>query len=194
MRLYREDRERLLRLARLHTAKASAEEVLHPRSQTDVFETPEEIEEAYSSGDLRPFAGVRGMRLDRDAGELAGRLGAERRLYRGLRPQAYELAVYLAAGVRDVSGTRASLVATSAVRDLRYQRVLARRNPLATRGYSLHATGFAFDVRRAYASRAQAAAFEYLLDRLQSLNLIAWVREPGAIHITASSEARALIP
>jgi hypothetical protein len=27
-----------------------------------------------------------------------------------------------------------------------------------------------------------------MLDRLQSLNLIAWVREPGAIHITASGE------
>jgi hypothetical protein len=33
-----------------------------------------------------------------------------------------------------------------------------------------------------------------VLDRLQSLNLIAWVREPGAIHITASSEANALLP
>jgi hypothetical protein len=32
-----------------------------------------------------------------------------------------------------------------------------------------------------------------MLDRLQSLNLIAWVREPGAIHITVSSEARELI-
>ena len=49
-------------------------------------------------------------------------------------------------------------------------------------------TGYAFDVRRDYRSRAQAVAFQYMLDRLQSLNLIAWVREPGAIHITASSE------
>jgi hypothetical protein len=32
-----------------------------------------------------------------------------------------------------------------------------------------------------------------MLDRLQSLNLIAWVREPGAIHITVSSEASELI-
>jgi Transglycosylase SLT domain len=193
MRLYREDQGELLRLARLHTAKASAEEVLHPRSETDVFETPEELEEAYLSGDLRPFADVRGMQLDPDVGQLAGRLDAERRLYRGLRPEAYELAVYLAAGVRDVAGTRASLIATSTVRDLEYQRLLARRNAFATREYSLHTTGFAFDVRRDYTSRAQAVAFEYMLDRLQSLNLIAWVREPGAIHITASREAGALI-
>ena len=194
MRLYREDRGELLRLARLHSAKASAEEVLHPRSQTDVFESSEELDEAYLSGDLRPFAAVPGMRLDPDVGRLAGRLDAEPRLYRGLRPEAHELAVYLSAGVRDVAGTRASLIVTSTVRDLEYQRVLARRNPFATRAYSLHTTGFAFDVRRDYVSRAQAVAFEYMLDRLQSLNLIAWVREPGAIHITASSEAATLIP
>ena len=67
-------------------------------------------------------------------------------------------------------------------------------NPFATRAYSLHTTGFAFDIRRRYASRAQAAAFQFMLDRLQALNLIAWVREPGTIHITVSSEARKLLP
>jgi Transglycosylase SLT domain len=193
MRLYREDRDELRRLDRLHRAKASAEEVLHPRSETDVFETPEELDEAYLSGDLRPFADVRGMQLDPDVGELAGRLDAERRLYRGLRPEALELAAYLSAGVQDVAGTEASLIVTSTVRDLDYQRLLARDNAFATREYSLHTTGFAFDVRRKYASRDQAVAFEYMLDRLQSLSLIAWIREPGAIHITASSEADRLV-
>jgi hypothetical protein len=193
MRLHRDDRAELRRLASLHTAKASAEEVLHPRSRTDVFETPDELDEAYRAGELRPFEQVRGMRLDPQAGELAKRLGAERRLYRGLRPEAHELAVYLAAGVRDLSGTRAALVVTSTVRDLEYQRLLIRRNSFATREYSLHTTGFALDVRRDYRSRAQAIAFQYLLDRLQSLNLIAWVREPGAIHITASGEAGELV-
>jgi hypothetical protein len=194
MRLYREDQDELRRMARLQTAKASAEELLHPPSETDVFETPDELDEAYLSGDLRPFADVEGMQLDPDVGELAGRIDAERRLYRGLRPEALELAVYLSAGVRDVAGTRASLIVTSTVRDLEYQRVLARRNDFATEGYSLHTTGFAFDVRRKYASRDQAVAFEYMLDRLQSLSLIAWIREPGAIHITASREAEELIP
>ena len=194
MRLYREDQDELRRLARLQTAKASAEEVLHPPSETEVFETPGELDEAYLSGDLRPFAGVRGMQLDPDVGELAGRIDAERRLYRGLRPEAHELAVYLAAGVQDVADTEASLIVTSTVRDLEYQRVLARRNEFATEGYSLHTTGFAFDVRRKYAGRDQAVAFEYMLDRLQSLSLIAWIREPGAIHIAASREARELIP
>jgi hypothetical protein len=33
-----------------------------------------------------------------------------------------------------------------------------------------------------------------VLDRLQVLNVIAWVREPRAIHITASAHAEALLP
>ena len=189
MRLYREDRDELQRLTALHAAKASAEEVLHPRARTAIFETPEELEEGYLGGQLRPFAGIPGLRADPQMGELARRIDAERRLFRGLRPEAYALAAYLSAGVRDVGNTKASLIATSTVRDLSYQRVLARRNAFATREYSLHTTGFAFDIRRKYASRSQAVAFEYMLDRLQSLNLIAWVREPGAIHITASGEA-----
>ena len=188
MRLYRDDPAALRRRAELETAKASAEEVLHPRAQTKVFETPGQLDDAYRSGELRPFEGIEGMRVDPQMGELAHRLDAEQRLYRGLRPRAYELAAYLAAGVRNVSGSRAPLFVTSTVRDQRYQRLLERDNPFATREYSLHTTGYAFDVRRDYASRRQAVAFQYMLDRLASLNLIAWVREPGAIHITASGE------
>ena len=188
MRLYRDDPAELRRRAELETAKASAEEVLHPRAQTKVFETPGQLDDAYRSGELRPFEGIEGMRVDPQMGELGRRLDAEQRLYRGLRPRAYELAAYLAAGVRNVSGSRAPLFVTSTVRDQRYQRLLERDNPFATREYSLHTTGYAFDVRRDYASRKQAVAFQYMLDRLASLNLIAWVREPGAIHITASGE------
>jgi hypothetical protein len=198
MRLYREDPIELRRLSRLQAVKASAEEVLHPRAGTELFEHPDDLDDAYRDGELRPFpdeaARRNGLRAARDMGELAGRLDADRELYRGLRPEAYALAVYLGAGVRKIAGTRAPLTVTSTVRDLDYQRLLARRNPFATRAYSLHTTGFAFDVRRRYVSRAQAAAFQYVLDRLQALNLIAWVREPGVIHITVSSEARRLLP
>ena len=194
MRLHREDQAELRRLTALQIAKVSAEEVLHPRTETEIFETPEELEEGYLAGRLRPFRGIPGLRADPQMGELARRLDVERRLYRGLRPAAYALAAYLSAGVRDVGATRASLIATSTVRDLSYQRLLARRNAFATREYSLHTTGFALDIRRDYATRSQAVAFEYMLDRLQSLNLLAWVREPAAIHITASGEARELLP
>jgi hypothetical protein len=37
-------------------------------------------------------------------------------------------------------------------------------------------------------------AFQFMLDRLTALNLIAWAAEPDAIHITVSSDARALLP
>ena len=73
------------------------------------------------------------------------------------------------------------------MRDGRYQTVLAARNPEATRRYSLHTTGWAFDVLREYRSRRQALAFQFVLDRLTARGLIAWVREPGAIHVTVAS-------
>ena len=196
MRLYRDDRAELARLDELHSAKASAEEVLHPRASTEVYDGPEDVEVAYDQGELRPFPNdpVRyGLRRDPRMGALARRVGAEGTLYRGLRPEALALAVYMAKGVRAVADMKAPLIVTSTVRDRAYQVLLARRNPEATGAYSLHTTGFAFDVRRAYRSRRQAAAFQYMLDRLQSLNLIAWVREPGAIHITVSGAARRLL-
>jgi hypothetical protein len=197
MRLHREDPERLRRLARLQSAKASAEEVLHPRSRTKVYDDPEALEEAYERRELRPFPqdpARLGLRRSRRMGELAKRLEVERGLYRGLRPEAFAMAVYIAAGVRSLVGSKAPLTVTSTVRDARYQRLLAERNFQATRAYSLHTTGFAFDIRRRYANGRQAVAFQYMLDRMQSLNLIAWVREPDAIHITVSGEARRLLP
>lgn len=197
MRLYRTDQAELQRLNELQTAKASAEEVLHPRDQTTVYTSPDALDDAYLAGELRPFPNLpRALGLRRDArmGELAKRVDAEPSLYRGLRPEAYALAVYVGAGVRAIARTRAALIVTSTVRDETYQDVLARRNIQATRAYSLHTTGFAFDVERRYRSRAQAVAFQYMLDRLQSLDLIAWVREPDAIHVTVSGDARRLEP
>ena len=83
---------------------------------------------------------------------------------------------------------------TSTVRDKAYQRMLLRRNREATPNYSLHTTGWAFDVLRDYRSRRQALAFQFVLDRLRSMNAIAWVREPRAIHITVSRDAEVLLP
>ncbi len=194
MRLWREDRPELARLDALHAAKASGEEVLHPRAETRVYEGPEDLEEAYSAGELERLPNEpRRLGLGRDPrmGELVKR---DRWLYRGLRPEALALAVYLAAEVRAVSGARAPLIVTSTVRDQRYQRRLVERNSQATAEYSLHTTGFAFDIRRRYANGRHAAAMQAMLDRLQSLHLISWVREPGAIHITVSGDARRLLP
>jgi hypothetical protein len=193
MRLWREDRPGLDRLIVLHAAKASAEEVLHPASETHRFRTADDLKQAFGDRDLVPFPddeAVTGLRRDARMGELGGRLVE---LYRGLRPEALALAMYVGAQVRAIGGG-SPLVVTSTVRDERYQAALARTNPEATHRYSLHTTGWAFDVLRRYRSRRQALAFQFVLDRLRSLNAIAWVREPRAIHVTVSSDAEALLP
>jgi soluble lytic murein transglycosylase-like protein len=120
MRLYRDDRAELERLAELQSAAPSGERVLHPSEE---------------------------------AGPP--------------RPEASALLAYIRKGVRTVSGVKAPLKL-------------------------IRATGFAFDIRRRYASGAQAEAFQYMLDRLQTLNLIAWVRRGNRIHVVASIEGAKL--
>jgi len=195
MALYRSDPDALARQAELHTAKNSAEEVLHPSEETDVYGDPGELEDAYRDGELRPFPnapGDTGLRRARQMGDLAGRLDAPRTLYRGLRPEAYALALYLARLTRDAGGGVSPLTVTSTVRDREYQGLLRRGNAEATDNYSLHTTGWSFDILRRYSGDRQAQALQYALDRLEALDLIAWVREPAAIHVTVSRDARAL--
>ena len=196
LRLYREDPGRLATLQDLHDNKGSAEEVLHPPAETERFDDPGEIDEALDGGDLLPLPAGGGRDLgfvtDRQMGELAKRLKQKPTLYRALRPEALALLVYLAAGTKAIAPGGNPLRVTSTVRDVKYQGLLVRSNPEATSGYSLHTTGYAFDVLRKYRNKAQADAFQFMLDRLEALNLIAWVREPAAIHITVSRDARSL--
>ena len=166
MRVYRDDRARLVRLDRLHAGAPSGELVLHPPGRTKAFETEDDLTEGYLRGELRPVPDE----PTRNGLHRSPRIPDE--LLWGLRPRAFELAVYMARGVRKVSGTNAALTITRMVRP----------------GPGVHATGWAFDVSRRYRSDAQAEAFQYMLDRLQALNLIAWVRDSDAIHITASGE------
>ncbi len=198
MRLHRTDPAGLAATQRLQTAKNSAEEVLHPSATTPAFQSPDQLAAAFTAGDVvgLPVDTPRsGLRIDPRMGELAGKVGQRRSLYRGLRPEALALALYAAAQVRAAAHLpRSALTLTSTVRDERYQRALQRRNTQATRNFSLHTTGWAFDVSRTYASPQQAMAFQFVLDRLTSLNLIAWVREPAAIHVTVSADAAALRP
>jgi hypothetical protein len=190
MRLYRDDPDALTRQAVLQSHKASAEEVLHPREDTTVYEDPDAIEKARSSGELRDLSASEladyGVRIDPRMGELAQRIDQSPRLYRALRPEALAVLEAIGAGTRAISGT-APLMVTSTVRDERYQRLLAAHDIEATHAYSLHTTGFAFDIARTYRSRAQALAFQFVLDRLTARGLIAWVREPTAIHVTVAS-------
>jgi len=196
MRLYRSDPEGLDRASELQTSKNSAEEVLHPPGQTERFATPSQLRAAYEDGRIvrlpRAELATYGLRIDRGMGELASRLGQPRSRYRGLREPALALLEYLGAGVKAIAG-QTPLTVTSTVRDARYQRALLSRNREATPNFSLHTTGWAFDILRTYRSRSQALAFEFLLGRLQSLDLIAWVREPAAIHVTVSAAAKRLV-
>jgi hypothetical protein len=81
------------------------------------------------------------------------------------------------------------LIVTSAVRDNRYQRVLMHVNWNAARTYSIHTTGYAFDIARSHANQRQAAALQFVLERLQAVNAIAYIREAAAIHVAVASDA-----
>jgi hypothetical protein len=197
MRLHREDPPALARLQALQTAKASAEEVLHPLDSTPRFDTPQALKAAWDDDAIRAFPDepeLTGLARDDRMGELAQRVDALPALYRGLRPEALAMALYIGAMTREYAGGESPLVVTSTVRDQAYQQQLIGRNREATHNYSLHTTGWSFDVARDYTSKRQALAFQFVLDRLQVLDAIAWVREPGAIHITVSSDAKSLLP
>jgi hypothetical protein len=197
MRLHRDDPDELARLAQLHDAKASAEEVLHPATSTERFAGADDVQHAWDTHGLQPLpvdpAG-HGLRVDPRMGELADRLGVPRSLYHGLRAEALATLLYIGRQVQSLSGASRPLTVTSSVRDESYQQLLRQRNVEATASYSLHTTGYAFDILRRYESGGQAAAFQFMLDRLTARGLIAWVREPAAIHITVSSNAAMLVP
>jgi hypothetical protein len=197
MRLSRTDPAALERAAQLHARKNSSEEVLHPQGTTPVFDDPEVLGRATAADEIvaldPTLLRAHGIRIDSRMGELARRLRRKPALYRGLRPEALALLVYLGTGTRAIARVD-PLTVTSTVRDRRYQRVLVGRTIEATRNYSLHTTGWAFDISRRYVSRAQARTFQFMLDRLTALDMIAWVREPGAIHVTVSPRARVLLP
>jgi hypothetical protein len=190
MRLYRRSPQALEHEAILQSHKASSEEVLHPPETTPIYGDPFAIGRARASGELRALDanGLKayGLRIDPNMGALAGRIKQSPRLYRALRPPALAVLEAIGADTRAIART-APLVVTSTVRDERYQRVLRATDDEATSAYSLHTTGFAFDIARQYRNGAQALAFQFVLDRLSALGLIAWIREPQAIHVTVAS-------
>lgn len=195
MDLYRTDRAELERLARLQGSKATQEEVLHPESQTKVFATPDEIGAAIDDGTLLrlPGGGDYGYTIDKRMGELGPKLGAEPGLYRALRPEALATLIYMASRVREINGGKGALDVTSTVRDREYQDALVAVNDQATPAYSLHTTGWAFDIERRYSGGRQAEAFQFMLDRLRALDVIDYAYEPDAIHVTVSDQAAPLL-
>ncbi len=197
MAQYRSDPLRLAKIAEQQTSKNSAEEVLHPEGSVPVYVDPFALGRAQAARTLvalDPIALRRyGIRISSSMGELAPRLQQSKRLYRALRPEALAVLRYLGAAAQGISG-RAPLILTSTIRDRPYQKLLTASNIEATRRYSLHTTGYTFDIARKYVSGAQSQAFQFALDRLTALNIIAWVREPGAIHVTVSGDVPELLP
>jgi hypothetical protein len=185
MHLYRTDLGALRRLAALQTGATSNALVLQPPARTPRFADPSALSSAYQRRALVPLptnATQLGLAYDSAMGSGAGRLGAPRGLYRGLRPVALRMLIALAARVRSLAGGAAPLEVLSTVADQQYVRRTGA-------GFASSPDGYSFQISRRYRTPAQADAFQAVLDRLQALNLIAWSREPGAIDITVAGDA-----
>lgn len=189
MRLYRSDRGALQRLNGLETGYDSSALVLHPPDRVRSFADPNALSAAYAGRALVPLpanAAQLGLAYAPSMGAQARRLGAPIALYRGLAPVALDLLVELAGRVRAVSGFHGPLTLHSTVLDRRYENLVGISDEPA-------ATGYTFEISRHYGSPAQAQALQAMLDRLQALNLIAWVRHPDTIEVTAAGDASRVI-
>jgi hypothetical protein len=189
MQLFRSDRGALARLAGLQNDAASAAEVLHPPDRSVVFADPAALDAAYANRVILPLprnARELGLAYDPVMGSLAARVGAVPALYRGLRDPALELLIELAARVRALSGGAWPLIVTSTVEDRTYQGLLGIDDPASAGGWS-------FTIARRYVNNRQRAAVQAMLDRLQSLNLIAWARYPNEIEVTVAGDASRVI-
>ena len=189
MSLYRGDRPALQRLTMLQTDSDSAAEVLHPPDLTPQFATPASLYDGYSARTIAPFPSdpaALGLAYGPGFAYLGHRLGVPAAVYRGLRPQALALLVELAASVRSMAGGASPLTVTGAVLDRQAQQLLGIDDPPAAAGWS-------FTIARTYVDEAQRAALQAMLDRLTSLNLIAWQRYPSEIEITVAADAPRVI-
>jgi Transglycosylase SLT domain len=183
MHLYRSHRSTLRRLQTLETSDAAGGSALHPPGRAPRYTDPSALQAAYTARRLVRLprnATALGLAYDASIGSQAGHV--PRSLYEGLNPVAIKLLIRMAAAVRTLSGGRAPLHVAAAVADGKYLSAQAVFDPMAQ-------TGFGFQIARRYRSGAQAGAFQAVLDRLQSLNLIAWAPVGSVIEITAASDA-----
>ncbi len=173
MKLYRDGGRGALEAQDTLQDWPSAEHVLRPPGKTPVFNDSD----ALKMSDLAVVDGA-GLRVSR---ALAARPVGER----SLRDPALLLLRRLALGVQAIAKT-SPLVVTKASTTTQGQGFVGEGVEAEP---STHATGYAFDLSRSYRSPAQAQALQFWLDRLTALDLIAWVREGNAIHITVGPRA-----
>ena len=191
MHLFRSDPARLERLAKLHDDLPSAELVLHPPSARGRFVNAGQLDAAVARGVLVPVRTGSGAHfaIDPQLERVAARLGEDPNTYVALRPRAARLLMYLTRKVYELSGEQRPLAVIRATYDADNAAPLTPRDPGAAADAGVHATGFAFDIRRRYGSGAQAAAFQWTLERLETLGLIAWTRGRSVIHLVVSPRA-----
>ena len=191
MHLFRDDRGRLERLAGLHDHLPSAELVLHPPAERVRYGDSGQLEAAVTHGMLVPARPGNGAHfaIDPQLERVAAGLTEDTSTYLALRPRAAHLLAYLAAKVYELSGEQRPLTVTRAAYDEEAAPTLTPHDPGAAADAGVHATGFAFDIRRRYGSGAQAEAFQWTLERLEALGLIAWARGKSVIHIVVSPRA-----
>ncbi|HEU4976329.1 MAG TPA: hypothetical protein VFT50_14650 [Baekduia sp.] len=183
MRTFRDDPERLAAQAALQDWP-SAEHALHPPGTTPRFSDAAALRTGEQVLlDRRYLLGTH-VRL---SPALARRPEGER----ALRPPAAALLRYLGRGVAEVDGGRGDLTVTAASRSVAGESGSGAAD--VETPPSEHTTGYAFDISRTYASRAQAGAFQFWLDRLTALHLVAWVRRPDSIHIAVGPDAGGLV-
>jgi hypothetical protein len=189
MRLFREDLAQLEQFAELHGRGPSAELVFHPPDVRPRFATAEDLGAAVGRGVLRPLprdpARERFL-IDPRLDGITARLAGDPAAYRTLRPSALGVLRYVAGQVYELSGDERPLTVTRAAYDEASGPALTPPDLAEATHASLHATGYTFDVRRRYGSGAQAQAFQWTLERLQALGLIAWTRGQAVIHVTVS--------
>ena len=196
MKLYAAKSGLLDRIAALQTAKASGENLLRPPDRFPPFKDGTALRKAYADKELIALPNEPrrlGFSVDRGMGSLGPQIRERRALFRGLRPEALATLLYITKEVRRQAGG-SHLRVNSTVRDQKYQSALIGVNSQATRGFSLHTTGYAVDVSRNFRNTREQQAFIATLERLRAHDIVDFVYEPAAIHFTVGPEAKRLLP
>ena len=193
MHLFRNDPGRLERLAELHDRLPSAGLVLHPPTVRERYTDAAQLEDAIARRVLVPVRPSNGAHftIDPQLLRVLAPLTDNPSDYLVLRPRAARFLAYLSAKVYELSGEGRPLALTRAAYDDEAATKLTPHDPGAAADADMHSTGFAFDIRRRYGSGAQAAAFQWTLERLETLGLIAWTRGRSVIHVVVSARVDA---
>ena len=191
--LLRDDPGRLERLAELHDDLPSAALVLHPHAARERYADATQLGDAVARGVLVPVRPSNGeyFTIDPQLQRVLAPLTENPSDYLVLRPRAARFLAYVSAKVYELSGEKRPLALTRAAYDDKAATKLTPHDPGAAADADVHTTGFAFDIRRRYGSGAQAAAFQWTLERLEALGLIAWTRGRSVIHVVVSPHADA---